>query len=110
MKSNKDIQNHIDQLMNSAEKPTAFTTSAGFEEKLFARFDEIDTQENPRSATIFSLNEIQKYAAVILFLVLNISVILFYTTSSNNSEETQDIVTEYSDEYFPNYATLTSLE
>jgi len=110
MKPNKDIQTHLDQLMNSAEKSIPLSTSAGFEEKLFTRFDEIDKQENLRSATIFSLNEIQKYAAVILFLVLNISVILFYTSSLNSSEETQDIVTEYSDEYFPNYATLTSLE
>jgi len=110
MKSNKDIQNHLDQLMNSAENPSQLSTSPDFEDNLFARFDAIDAQTKPTSATIFSFSEIQKYAAVILFLVLNISVMLFYTTSTDSSDDPQDIVSEYSDEYFPDYATLTSLE
>lgn len=110
MKANKDIQNHINELMRSAEKPSELTTSTDFESKLFDRFDLIDTQKPTRQATIFSFSEAQKYAAVFLFLILNISVILFYTTNLNRDNEPEDIVTDYSDEYFPDYATLTSLE
>tara|TARA_R110000868_G_scaffold409112_1_gene694102 strand:+ start:611 stop:943 length:333 start_codon:yes stop_codon:yes gene_type:complete len=110
MSSNKNIQNHLDQLMNSAENPNQLSTSPDFEDKLFVRFDAIDAQIKPKSATIFSFSEMQKYAAVILFLILNISVILFYTISTDNNDDPHDIVSEYSNEYFPDYATLTSLE
>lgn len=109
MKSNKDIQNHIDQLFKDAKKQPLLSTSADFEDKLFARFDEIDAQNTPKKATIFSLSEVRKYAAVILILVLNVSAILFYSTSSDTEQTTEDI-SQYSEEYFPDYATLTSLE
>ena len=110
MKANKDIQKHLNELMSSAEKPSHFTTSEDFENKLFARFDAIDAKQPQKQATIFSFSEAQKYAAVFIFLILNISVILFYTSSLNTDNEPEDIVSEYSDDYFPDYATLTSLE
>lgn len=109
MKSNKDIQNLLDQLMKTAEKPTQLSTSADFEDKLFARFDKIDNERVPESATIFSLSEARKYAAVILILILNVSAILFYSANSD-TEQTAEDISEYSEEYFPDYATLTSLE
>lgn len=109
MKSNKDIRNHLDQLMDSAEKSTQLTTSAGFEERLSARFDAIDSDKPQKRASLFTLSESRKYAAAVLILILNISAILFYTNSSDSDQSTEDI-TQYSDEYFPDYATLTSLE
>ena len=109
MKSNKDIQKHIDHLMKDAEKPAFLSTSNDFENKLFARFDEIDNQNAPKTATIFAFSEVRKYAAVILILILNVSAILFYSSNSD-SEQTVEDISEYSEEYFPDYATLTSLE
>ncbi|XWN36651.1 MAG: hypothetical protein ROO71_11900 [Balneola sp.] len=109
MKSKKDIQNHIDQLMKDAEKPDFLSTSDNFEDNLFARFDEVDKQHIPVTATIFSLSEVRKYAAVILILILNVSAILFYSANSDAEQSAEDI-SEYSEEYFPDYATLTSLE
>lgn len=109
MNSEKDIQTHIDQLMKDAEKPAFLSTGDDFEETLFARFDEIDNQNAPKTATFFTLSEVRKYAAVILILILNVSAILFYSTNSDSEQTTEDI-SEYSDEYFPDYATLTSLE
>ena len=109
MKPNKDIQNHLDQLMNKAENSSNLTVSPDFEEKLFARFDAYDSGQPQKRATLFTLSEARKYAAVILILILNISAVLFYTTSSDTEQSTDDI-TQYSEEYFPDYATLTSLE
>lgn len=109
MKSNKDIQNHLDQLINNAENPSKLTTSAGFEDRLSARFDAIDSGKAQKRASLFTLSELRKYAAVILILILNISAILFYSNSPDSEQSTEDI-TQYSDDYFPDYATLTSLE
>ena len=109
MKSNKDIQNHLDQLINNAEHPSKLTTSTGFEERLSARFDAIDSGKARKRASLFTFSESRKYAAAVLILILNISAILFYTNSSDSDQSTEDI-TQYSDEYFPDYATLTSLE
>lgn len=110
MNKDKHIQNHIDKMMKDAEKPSEFSVSSDFEENLFARFDAIDAQKEPKQATIFSLTEFQKYAAVIIFLILNISVILFYSTTLEEPAESENFISEYSDQYFPDYAILTSLE
>lgn len=109
MKSNKDIQNHLDQLINNTENPSKLITSVEFEERLSARFDAIDSGKAQKKASLFILSESRKYAAVILILILNISAILFYTNSSDSEQSTEDI-SQYSDDYFPDYATLTSLE
>lgn len=109
MTPNNDIQSHLDQLMNVAEKPTNLTTSKGFEKQLFSRLDNIDSQQKQNYATIFTLSVVRKYAAIILILILNISAVLFYTKSSDDEQSIDDIA-QYSDEYFPDYTILTSLE
>jgi len=109
MNSNKDIQNHLDQLLNAAIKPAKVSTSSNFEQQLFSRLDDIELKEKKNVARIFTLSEIRKYAAVILILILNISAVVFYTTKSTEEQSVED-VSKYSDEYFPDYATLTSLE
>jgi hypothetical protein len=108
MKSKKDIQNHLDQLMKEAGKSPELKTSSGFEENLFIQIDNAEFGKR-KSATIFTLSEVRKYAAIVLILILNISVVLFYTKSSDDDQSIDDIV-QYSDEYFPDYTTLTSLE
>lgn len=108
MKSNKDIQNHLDQLMKEAGKSPELKTSSGFEENLFIQIDNAEFRKR-KSATIFTLSEVRKFAAVILILVLNISAVVLYTTNSDE-EQSDEHISQYSDEYFPDYTTLTSLE
>jgi hypothetical protein len=95
--------------MNVAEKPTKLTTSKDFEKRLFSRLDDIGSHQKQNYATIFTLSEVRKYAAIALILILNISAVLFYTKSTDDDQSIDDI-TQYSDEYFPDYTILTSLE
>ncbi len=108
MSSKKDIQNHINQLMNEAEKPEKLVTSSSFMDDLNAELDRIDAATSTKQAAIFSFVEIRKYAAVVLILILNAVVILSFGNSDQTQQEPE--FSEYADEYFPNYATLTLLE
>jgi hypothetical protein len=109
MNSKKSKITHLDQLLSEAENPSKLTTTPEFEERLFAKIDAVDSLQVSKKAMFFSLSSVRKYAAVILILVLNISAVLIYSSFLDSDQSSEDI-TEYSDEYFPDYASLTYLE
>ncbi len=110
MNNKKDIEQHLDLLMKSAEQADRISTNPGFEAKLNARLDAIDASAPRVKASIFSLNNLQKYAALFLLLILNVSVILIFSSFDETDTDTPQTAQEYSDEYFPDYTLLTSLE
>lgn len=104
MKSQNDITNHIDALMQQAENPARVDVSSDFERNLNFKIDSLAQKRAP----IFNLNNVFRYAALFLLVLLNISAVLFLRNSAQQEIDTE--VAEHVDEYFPDYTLLTSLE
>ncbi len=110
MKNHKDISKHLDKLMELAESPNIISTSSGFEDRLNSQLDAIEAGKADAKARVLSLSTLQKYAALFLLLILNISVILIFSNDDETETDVPQTAQEYSDEYFPDYTLLTSLE
>ena len=104
MNNEKDIQKHIDELMAFAHSPKRITTSNDFLDTLNGKLDEMDS--TPKTAPIYSIANILKYAAIIAITFLNVGVV-YTQLSSSETEETADMFTEVTDEYFPEYSSIT---
>lgn len=106
MKNKNDIQKHIDKLLESAEEGEKITTSASFMDSLNSKLDALD--QTPQAAKVYSMNVLLKYAAIFLITVLNVGVVATQFGDTTTVEiESSDTISEFSDEYFPDYTAYT---
>lgn len=105
MKNKNDIQKNIDKLLQHAEEGEEITTSAGFMDSLNAKLDALD--QTPQAAKVYSLNVLLKYAAIFLITVLNVGVIATQFGDVTIEVDSTDTLSEFSDEYFPDYTAYT---
>lgn len=105
MKNKNDIQKNIDKLLQHAEEGEKITTSAGFMDSLNAKLDALD--QTPQAAKVYSLNVLLKYAAIFLITVLNVGVIATQFGDVTIEIDSTDTLSEFSDEYFPDYTAYT---
>lgn len=93
--------------MEEAESPAGLKTSDSFVSNLNLRLDEIDREKV--NTPVFSLQNLVKYAAVLVIMALNIAV-LITVSSSNEAEGTSlETLSDVTDTYFPDY-TYSELE
>ena len=109
MKQHKDIQNHIDQLMNKAATPSDLKTSSSFMKKLNHQIDHLDNSPE-LSREQYHITDYLKYAAVILITLLNAGAIYTLAAPVETQPETTDALSEVAAEYFPDYTTIAELE
>lgn len=105
MKNKNNIQKHIDKLLQHADEGERINTSTSFMDSLNSKLDALD--QAPQAAKVYSLNVLLKYAAIFLITVLNVGVIATQFGNTAIEIEATDTLSEFSDEYFPDYTSYT---
>ncbi len=104
MTSKNNIPSHIDALMKQAGSSSKITTSKNFMDDLNNRLDSIEQQRTP--IRIFRINDFIKYAAVIAIVIINLGILFSVSTESTTDTNTADNISQFADEYFPEYTAL----
>lgn len=104
MKSKNNISPKIDALLKQAESLPKISTSSSFMSNLNQRLDKL---EQPQIiAPIHRMNVMLKYAAVVALVIINLGIL--FSVVNNNTADTSstDIISQFTDEYFPEYTAL----
>ncbi len=104
MTSKNNIPSHIDALLKQAESSPKITTSQNFMDNLNSRLDNLEQKRAP--IPIFRVNDFLKYAAVIAIVIINLGILFSVTTQNTSDTASVDNISQFADEYFPEYTAL----
>lgn len=107
MKKQPYISQEIDKLMDEAGSSARLKTSATFLSDLNSRLDEVDREKE--STSVFSLVNVMKYAAILVFMALNIGALITASSSVETEAVQLETLSDVTDAYFPDY-TYSELE
>lgn len=105
MRPKNNISPQIDALLKQAESFPKISTSSSFMINLNQKLDQL---EQPQIITpIHRMNLMIKYAAVVAIVIVNLGI-LFSVVNNNNTADTSstDIISQFTDEFFPEYTAL----
>lgn len=104
MKPKNNISPKIDALLKQAESIPKISTSTSFMNDLNQR---IDNLEQPQiAAPIHRMNVFLKYAAVVALVIINLGILFSVANSNTTDTSSTDIISQFTDEYFPEYTVL----
>src|SRR5690554_3451996 len=104
MKPKNNISPQIDALLEQAESLPKISTSSSFMKDLNKKLDRL---EQPQvAAPIHRLNLMVKYAAVVAIVVINLGILFSVVDNNTTDSSSSDIISQFTDEYFPEYTAL----
>ena len=104
MKPKNNISPKIDALLKQAESMSKISTSTSFMDDLNQR---IDNLEQPQiAAPVHRMNVFLKYAAVVAIVIINLGILFSVANSNITDASSNDIISQFTDEYFPEYTVL----
>ncbi len=108
MKEERHISKHIDELMAQAEASERIRSGPDFLSKVHQRIDELDDAWKAAEPSV--IHVFLRYAAVLLITLLNLGALFLYAeTDPVGSQPPADAISEFAEQYFPDY-TYTDLE
>lgn len=104
MKPNKNISPQIDALLEQVESLPKISTSNSFMRDLNQKLDQL---EQPQTiAPIYRMNAMLKYAAVVAIVIINIGILFSVVNNDTADTSSSDVISQFTDEYFPEYTAL----